>query len=307
MQHRAVCWGAILLLMKYSQNAKKCQGRLPTSEKTEPESLHPFPFPARINLRNGPGLPQRRNKGITATRSSLGFVQVQGWKCSHDWLENHHWINRKYIFIPGGFSIAMLVLAGCKLSSSKEVFVVGGSISLFFGGSVDWMWTDFTQNVKFIWQKTAWHAFCKNRAIDETWKILLLGPTILIRKRHFRESCLHVPVTHGPQQDWPKYTKQKYPPTMWRKELVAYATGLRGVKWKKHLGISKNMGTPKSSILIGFSTINHPFSGTPIFGNTHIFIFKRCRATSFVAHSISNWNHEPLNHGQPESQPATNT
>ncbi len=28
--------------------------------------------------------------------------------------------------------------------------------------------------------------------------------------------------------------------------------------------------TPKSSILIGFSIINHPFSGTPIFGNTHI-------------------------------------
>ena len=28
---------------------------------------------------------------------------------------------------------------------------------------------------------------------------------------------------------------------------------------------------PKSSILIGFSNINHPFWGTPIFGNTHLF------------------------------------
>ncbi len=27
---------------------------------------------------------------------------------------------------------------------------------------------------------------------------------------------------------------------------------------------------PKSSILIGFSLINHPFWGTTIFGNTHI-------------------------------------
>ena len=35
-------------------------------------------------------------------------------------------------------------------------------------------------------------------------------------------------------------------------------------------GISKNSGTPKSSILIGSSTINHPFSGTPIFGNIHM-------------------------------------
>ncbi len=38
----------------------------------------------------------------------------------------------------------------------------------------------------------------------------------------------------------------------------------------KKMGISKNNGTPKSSILIGFSLINHPFWGTPIFGNTQI-------------------------------------
>ena len=37
-----------------------------------------------------------------------------------------------------------------------------------------------------------------------------------------------------------------------------------------HMGVSKNKGTPKSSILIGFSIINHPFWGTIIFGNTHI-------------------------------------
>ena len=37
------------------------------------------------------------------------------------------------------------------------------------------------------------------------------------------------------------------------------------------MGVSKNRGgPPKSSILIGFSLINHPFWGTPIFGNTHI-------------------------------------
>ena len=43
---------------------------------------------------------------------------------------------------------------------------------------------------------------------------------------------------------------------------------------KNHMGISKNGGTPKSSILIGFSTINHPFSGTPIFGSTPILVCK---------------------------------
>ena len=37
-----------------------------------------------------------------------------------------------------------------------------------------------------------------------------------------------------------------------------------------HVDVSENSGTPKSSILIGFSIINHPFWGTPIFGNTHV-------------------------------------
>ena len=38
------------------------------------------------------------------------------------------------------------------------------------------------------------------------------------------------------------------------------------------MGVSKNNGTPKSSISIGFSIINHPFWGTPIFGNIHILV-----------------------------------
>ena len=33
---------------------------------------------------------------------------------------------------------------------------------------------------------------------------------------------------------------------------------------------SKNRGTPKASILKGFSIINHPFWGIPILGNTHL-------------------------------------
>ena len=37
-----------------------------------------------------------------------------------------------------------------------------------------------------------------------------------------------------------------------------------------YMDVSENRGTPKSSILIGFSIINHPFLGTPIFGNPHM-------------------------------------
>ena len=36
------------------------------------------------------------------------------------------------------------------------------------------------------------------------------------------------------------------------------------------MDVSKNSGTPKSSILIGFSIINHPFWGTTIFGHTQM-------------------------------------
>ena len=40
-----------------------------------------------------------------------------------------------------------------------------------------------------------------------------------------------------------------------------------------YMGVSKNRGPQKSSILIGFSIINHPFWDTTIFGNTHIYIY----------------------------------
>ena len=44
--------------------------------------------------------------------------------------------------------------------------------------------------------------------------------------------------------------------------------------WFKHSiwVFPKIVVPPNSSILIGFSFINHPFWGTPIFGNTHFFI-----------------------------------
>ena len=41
----------------------------------------------------------------------------------------------------------------------------------------------------------------------------------------------------------------------------------------RDMGGSKKRGTPKSSFLIGFAIVNHPFWDTPIFGNTHIADF----------------------------------
>ena len=52
-----------------------------------------------------------------------------------------------------------------------------------------------------------------------------------------------------------------------------------------HNGVSENSGTPKSSILIGFSIINHPFWITPIFGNTHKLILDpHLKLDDFVSH-----------------------
>ena len=54
------------------------------------------------------------------------------------------------------------------------------------------------------------------------------------------------------------------------------------------MGVSKNRGTPKSSILIGFSIINHPFWGTTIFGNTHISNYQAIPPKLWAPSSTSN-------------------
>jgi len=49
----------------------------------------------------------------------------------------------------------------------------------------------------------------------------------------------------------------------------------------KNRDVSENSGTPKSSILIGFSIINNPFWGSTIFGNTHM---------DLLPHKLNGWN-----------------
>ena len=59
-----------------------------------------------------------------------------------------------------------------------------------------------------------------------------------------------------------------------------------GIWEKQHMGVSENRGTPKSSIFIGISIINHPFWGFSHYSwkNIHInqndsppFLFFRCQ------------------------------
>ena len=58
--------------------------------------------------------------------------------------------------------------------------------------------------------------------------------------------------------------------TSWGKVKPGKLSLKKSYEATEDLDVSKNSGTPKSSILIGFSIINHPFWGTRIFGNTHL-------------------------------------
>ena len=46
------------------------------------------------------------------------------------------------------------------------------------------------------------------------------------------------------------------------------------------VSINGGGGTPKSSMLIGSSVVNHPFWGTPIYGNPHMDI--SCKITCIL-------------------------
>ena len=70
------------------------------------------------------------------------------------------------------------------------------------------------------------------------------------------------------------------------------------------MGVSENRGTPKSSILIEVSIINHPFWGIPIFGNTQIclecsewFVFRDGMDLLGRKKSISGWGGPDLTGG----------
>ena len=67
--------------------------------------------------------------------------------------------------------------------------------------------------------------------------------------------------------------------SFWRNfETVGF--GDSWVLLDRYLGVSKNRRFPKSSILIGFSIINHPFWGTIIFGNPHFWAMTCVSRTS---------------------------
>ena len=60
------------------------------------------------------------------------------------------------------------------------------------------------------------------------------------------------------------------------------------------MSVSENSGTPKSSILIGFSNLNHPFWGTLIFGNTQVYLWENMDQTQRFLKTVGAWNGQKL-------------
>ena len=59
----------------------------------------------------------------------------------------------------------------------------------------------------------------------------------------------------------------------------------KNILWTLDMDVSENSGTPKSSISIGFSIVNHPFWGTPNFWKNHIPL--RSKTNQNILHSPS--------------------
>ena len=64
---------------------------------------------------------------------------------------------------------------------------------------------------------------------------------------------------------------------------------LRNKMNTNELGVSENSGTPKSSIEIGVSIINHPFWGIFISGNTQLLNLQRF--VGMISYKIAKFGH----------------
>ena len=70
-------------------------------------------------------------------------------------------------------------------------------------------------------------------------------------------------------------------------------------RWKLYMGVSKNMGKPPQIIHFNrvFHYFHHPFWGTTIFGNTHIYLCSMKESCIIIVdlyiiyHNIISWNH----------------
>jgi hypothetical protein len=91
------------------------------------------------------------------------------------------------------------------------------------------------------------------------WGFLLLFPWRKTRNRIMRDQLATAKLTISKCFSWPLPRHLDW--GLFNGQMVLLST---------YMEVSWHGGTPKSSILIEFSTINHPFWGAPIYGNLHM-------------------------------------
>ena len=64
-----------------------------------------------------------------------------------------------------------------------------------------------------------------------------------------------------------------------------------------YMGVSKNRVPPQTSILIWFLITNHPFWGTPIVGNTHLYTYVGVFFNTKKASNLTTPTTRPLHRG----------
>ena len=128
-----------------------------------------------------------------------------------------------------------------------------------------------TQTVARLWPQSFWEF--------QYQMYQRLATQLRLNARGF-ETCFHQENTYFP----PRISKTFVPVTCLQifhltrqvASRISRCSTILLIPSNEDMGVSENSGTPKSSILIGFSILNHPIWGTPIFGNTHIIILDTC-------------------------------
>ena len=106
----------------------------------------------------------------------------------------------------------------------------------------------------------------------------------LLRSPISKKSPSTDPISTGdPSHHWSHSEMARVPEGSKMRLGLARAFRKKKQDFREDLSVSENSGTPKSSILIGFSIINHPFWGSPILGNTHFYpvIFEESGVRNF--------------------------
>ena len=141
----------------------------------------------------------------------------------------------------------------------------GGSVYIYLCAKIFFnTYTDsiFSYALFFVWKYVY-------RLISSFLMFLRLFPQTSPKNSRLDIGGLVSPTSPGDYSNIRVYTRAVPEDEVWRRKFLVDPT-VTPWKLKQYMDVSENRGSPKSSILIGLSIINHPFWGTPIFGNTHM-------------------------------------